>query len=456
MLTSIILWACYTWAINKFCKKYFEITDVIEKLFIFLLFTTLLIADMIHIHYFIPHIFYALLSHIIIIGLVLLFFRADSGKKILAASVLIAIITMLGNFCDSLMCFLTLYMLHTIQGIPEPFLSDWHGYLITCIHIAAVTLTICGSAGRFESVFSGKTRQWYITAALPLLILITIIDVANWGASNGIMVISRESMGLYYDQLFSHAEIGTLAALAMFAAGFYLFGINRIDFEQRKSSQYQAQIVAYKMLDEQHLRAERLRHDMKNHVIALSGLLENKEYEKIGEYLQNMESSGRLESNEDLTGSRAVDAILYQKRTHVEQDNILWECDVQIPKACCVNEFDLCVLFGNLLDNAVEACVRQGTQAADARFISIHAGTVRNCFLLEIRNSTDAENAPDPMPARENARMAWHTHKQNPGEHGIGLLNVHDVVEKYNGVIDMAASNGIFTVSVLIPMHGRS
>ncbi|MCH5258226.1 MAG: sensor histidine kinase [Lachnospiraceae bacterium] len=453
MLTSIVLWACYTWAISKFCKKHFETTVIREISFIVLLFTAMLIVNMISTHYFVPHIICALLSHIILIGLVLLFFRAEFGKKILAASVLIAIITMLGDFCDSLLCFLTLYMMHTVKGIPEPFLADWHGYLITCIHIAAVTLTIYGISGRFESVFSGKTRQWYITAALPLLVLTTVIDIANWGASNGIMVISRESMGLYYDQLFSHAEIGILAALAMFAAGFYLFGMNRIDLEQRKSSQYQAQIAAYKTLDEQYRSAERLRHDMKNHVIALSGLLRNKEYEKISEYLQNMENSGKLEYSGEITGNRAVDAILYQKKTQADQADILWECDVRIPKACRINEFDLCVLFGNLLDNAVEACIRQGTQNADSRFISIHAGTVKNCFLLEVRNSTDTADTPNSAPTCENARTARHTHKQNPGEHGIGLLNVRDVVERYDGVIDMSASNGIFTISVLIPMR---
>lgn len=434
MMTLIMLWACYTWAINKFCKKHFEITIKREISFILLLFTTLLIVNMIHTLYYIPHIIYALLTHIIIIGLILLFFRADSGKKILAASVLITIITMVGDFCDSLLCFLTLYMMHTVKGIPEPFVDDRCASLITCVHIIAVTLTIYGISERFESVFLGKTRQWYITATLPLLALITVIDVANWGASNGIMVISRESMGLYYDQLFSHAGIGTLAALAMFASGFYLFGMNRIDLEQRKSSQYQAQIAAYKMLDEQYRSAERLRHDMKNHVIALSGLLESKEYGKIGEYLQNMESSGKLENNEEITGSKVVDAILAQKRTQAKQDHILWECDVQIPKKCCVNEFDLCILFGNLLDNAIEACVRQSTQNEEARFISIHAGSAKSCFLLEVKNSTNPTDAPNPA-------------------HGIGLLNVRDVAQSYDGVINIAASDGIFTASILIPMH---
>ena len=453
MLLSILFWACNTIAICHFCRKYFEITLLKKRLFIAVLFTALLLTNIIYMQDPFPYIVYMLLNHTIIIGFVLLFFRADTDRKLLAASILIAVITMLGNFCESILCCVVLFILHTAGGIKEPFLTDWQSHLIVCTKIAVVFPAIYGMSDRFTSIFQGKTRQWYVSAAIPLLALITVIDVANWGITRGIIVNSRGSMGLYYDQLFSYAETIILTALSAFAAGFYLFGMNKIDLQQRKNSQYQAQIAAYKMLDEQYSRAERLRHDMKNHVIALSGLLENKEYEKIGEYLLNMENSGKLENNEEITESKAVDAILYQKRTRAKQNDILWECDVQIPKACCVNEFDLCVLFGNLLDNAVEACKRLPDHKD--RFIHIQAATVKHCFLLEIRNSTVTTDTPNPTLARENIRMTWHTHKKNPGEHGIGLLNVHDVVQSYNGIIDIAVENGIFTASVLIPMHDR-
>ena len=63
-----------------------------------------------------------------------------------------------------------------------------------------------------------------------------------------------------------------------------------------------------------------------------------------------------LDIGGDLTGNKAVDALLYQKRKQAEEEDIKWECDMQMPKECCINEFDLCVLIGNILDNALEAC----------------------------------------------------------------------------------------------------
>ncbi len=187
--------------------------------------------------------------------------------------------------------------------------------------------------------------------------IITVFDVAAWGASNGVMVRSEGNMGVYYDQIFSNVEFLVLALLSMVATGFYVFGMNRIYLEQEKSSRYHSQIAVYKMLAEQYGQSERLRHDMKNHIIALSALCWNREWEKMEDYLKNMEGIA-LDVGGDVTGNKAVDALLYQKRKRAQEENIKWECDVQIPKGCCINEFDLCVLFGNILDNALEACGR--------------------------------------------------------------------------------------------------
>lgn len=429
LLFLILYQACNTWAICYFCKQYFEITFLKERLFILSLFMTSMLTGIIYMHNPFPYIILMLLYHIIIVGFVLLFFQADTGKKLLAASVLIAVIRILGDFCESILCCSALFILHTAGGIDEPLLADRHSFLITCIEITVMVLTIYRMSNRFTSVFQGKTRQWYFSMAIPLLALTAVIDVANWGITRGIIVNSRGGMGLYYDQLFSYTEIIILTALSAFAAGFWLFGMNKIYLEQQKSGQYQSQIAAYKMLEEQYRQAERLRHDMKNHIIALSGLLESKDYRKMAEYLDTMEHNGNLSGGE-MTGSTAVDAILYQKGTYAEQNNIPWECDVTIPKACGINEFDLCVLFGNLLDNAIEACERM--QDIEARFINIMANAVKGCFLLEIKNST---------------------HKENPEKHGIGLLNIDDVVRNYNGVMDIEVKDGVFTVSILIPMH---
>ena len=140
-----------------------------------------------------------------------------------------------------------------------------------------------------------------------------------------------------------------------------------------------------------------------------------------------------------MTGNKAVDALLYQKKRQAQEEGIRWECDVQIPRECCINEFDLCVLFGNLLDNALEACERM--RRDECRFIHIQAKSVKKCFLIEVRNSMD----------RTEQFTEGFTNKEDSQEHGIGLLNVGDVVHGYDGVLNAEAENGIFMISVLMP-----
>ncbi len=429
----------YLWAADKFCKKFLGASKSRELLFLVFSFCGWLFWNVVGRLHSVLYFFSVVLRPVFFIGLVMLLFRSDKEKRILAASMLMMAVRTATNFSDSFLSCLVLFFRHTVKGIQEPFLSEWENGLIGCAGYCLAVLIVWRMSKYLETVFDGKRRRWYVVLAVPILMLIAVFDIAGWGASNGIMVRSGGNMGLYYDQIFSHTEFVVLAVIFMFAAGFYVFSMNRIYLEQEKSSRYHSQIAVYKMLAEQYSQSERLRHDMKNHIIALSGLFQSKEWEKMGGYLKQLEESG-LEPGGDMTGNKAVDALLYQKRKQAQREKIRWECDIQIPKACGINEFDLCVLFGNILDNALEACER--LQPGECGLINIQAKTVKKCFLIEVKNSMDS---------MEKYTEGF-TGKESPKEHGLGLLNVGDVVHKYNGVVNIEAGNGIFVISILIPL----
>lgn len=433
----------YLWAADKFCKRILGASKRRERLFLTFSFCGRLLSYILGRLYSNLYIFFILSGPIFFMGLVVLLFRSDREKRILAASMLMVTERLVADFCDSILSCLALFYLHIVKKIPEPFFEDWEIGLTAGVGYCFAILTVYWMSKHLESVFCGRRGKWYVTLAVPLLAIITVYDVASLGASNGIMVRSGGSMGLYYDQIFSLVGFLVLALLSMAATGFYVFGMNRIYLEQEKSGRYHSQIAVYKMLTEQYRQLERLRHDMKNHIIALSALSRNKEWEKIDGYLKNMEDIV-LDAGGDMTGNKAVDALLYRKRKHAEEENVKWECDVHMPKECCINEFDLCVLFGNILDNALEACGRM--QRGECRFINIQAKTIKKCFLLEVKNSMDmAEKYAEGF-----------TNKGDSREHGIGLLNVGDVVNKYNGAVHTEAENGIFVISILMPLDGTA
>ena len=425
---------------DKFCKKNLDASKKNELLFVILSFVGWLMSNIASRWFLVPYIFFVMVEHMLFMGLVLLLFRESWEKKILVVSVLITVMTLVSTFFTSFLSCLVLFFQHTMKMVSEPFLSEWETGVIGDASYCFVIFAVYQISGYMEPVFCGKRKKWYVILALPLIMIITVFDVANWGASHGIMVRSGGSTGVYYDQIFSYAGFLVLTLLSMFVAGFYVFGMNRIYFEQEKSSQYHSQVAVYKMLAEQYRQSERLRHDMKNHVIVLSALSQNQEWEKIDDYLRNMEDIV-LDTGGDMTGNKAVDALLYQKRKRAEEENIKWECDVQMPKGCCINEFDLCVLLGNILDNALEACRRM--QNGECRFVNIQAKTVKKCFLLEVKNSMD----------RMEKYTDGFTNKGDSQEHGIGLLNVGDVVNRYNGAVHKEAEKGIFVISILMPLN---
>lgn len=438
-LTIMLCYLGYVWTANSFCKAYLKISKKKELLFLVFLFGCWLLINTITELCSVPYIVFALGSHLSFTGLILLLFQADWEKKLLAASMFSATITLAGNFCDSFFSSLALLCLHTINGITEPYLGEREFFLIFCLRSAVVMFILHQMSKHRILVFQNHIKKWHILLSLFLFVITLITDIADWGAANGILIKGEETMSSYHNQLLSHAEICVLTALSALAAYFYVFGMDRITLEQRKRSSYDAQIAAYQLLEKQHRKSERLRHDMKNHILALSGLLESKEYEKLSDYLNSMRDSESLVVGLDATGNQAIDALLYQKREMAESCQIAWECDVHLPKPCCINEFDLCVLFGNILDNALEACNRQ--KGSKQRFIHVQAKTVKKCFLLEAKNSTDETEYP----------KNGHTSKANPKEHGIGLLNIHDVVHKYHGTMDIEVGNGCFIISILIP-----
>jgi len=430
----------YLWAADKFCKKLLGASKGGEWLFLTLSFCGWLSGSIMCRLYPVSYIFYVVLSPVFFIGLVMLLFQSDKEKRILAAAMLLMAVRTVADFCNSFLSCIVLFFRHTVKRIPEPFLGAWEIGLVGGVGYCFAILAVCWMAKCLGSVFAGKRGRWYVILAIPLLIIVAVINVVNLGAANGIMVKGGKNMGLYYDQIFSHAEICVLTGLSLFATGFYVFGMNRIYLEQEKVSRYHSQIAVYKMLAEQYSQSERLRHDMKNHIIALSGLFQSKEWEKMGGYLKQLEGNG-METGGDMTGNKAVDALLYQKRKRAEKEKVRWECDIQMPKVCCINEFDLCVLFGNILDNALEACER--LRSDECGFINIQARTVKKCFLIEMKNSVN--------------RMEMYTEgisrKENPQEHGIGLLNVSDVVHKYNGAMHTETENNTFVISILIPLN---
>lgn len=442
-LLIMICYAGYAWSLVGFCKQYLECTKGKAWLFGLLIFVGCISLTVAGDVWNISYILIVFIRYIAFFAMVLLLFRGDVEKKLLITAIILTLKELVWNFSNSLLsCFLILVW-KAMKWNMDMIFELWMGKWIGCLGLGVLILVIRLLAGRFVSVFRDKVTKWYVTLAVPLLAIIAVMVIVNMGVSNGILVVSgvigAEYGRVWLNALFSNLAICLLSALLMCMAAGCIFGMDKINREQRKKEQYREQVEFYRMLEEQYSQMERLRHDMKNHVIGLQGLWENQEWEKMGHYLAHMLETGNIGKNEEVTGNKAVDALLYRKRKQAEENHITWECDMQLPGTCNIEEFDMCVLLGNILDNAIEACDRL---EKEDRFISIQSGMVKRCLLLEVKNSTDVQDI----------KRIGRTTKVHPEEHGIGFLNIYETVQKYNGIVNVEIINRVFVISVLLPV----
>ncbi len=444
-MEELVMALCLLAEITAYAGFYRKILGCSKKkaaLFTVILFALIMIYRALYAKYYDVRFVFRIMFYPIFICPVWLLFQGGREKKILAISILLFVERFVLDIFFSFFSMTELLFLHVIKKEVQPVLASdtVFGYVTIFITYVIGVMIIRRLSEYCVRIFEDKMSKWYIITSVPLFVLVILSDIIIMGAEQGIMVRSSGDWDLYYDQLFSYGGSFVFSLLAVLAAGFYVFGMHRIYLEQKKKECYQAQIMSYRMLEEQYRKMERVRHDFKNHVIALQGFLEKKEWENMKSYFRQLKIAADMEKGEEITGNTAIDALLSQKRKLAEENNISWECDMKITPEGPVDTYDLCVLLGNALDNAIEACER--IPDGEARVLMMYAKTVKKCFLLEIRNSTDM---------RDIQKLEYSS-KRNPEEHGLGFLNIKDVVQQYHGTMDVEIKENIFYLSILIPM----
>lgn len=395
----------------------------------------------------VPYILSVACIHVFLCLLTMTVFGGEKEKRLFAAVAVAAMTELIWNFCESLFTCGALLLVHAAEGGGSmAAIGKQSGRVLLVMTYGTGIAVINRLSSPLHSVFTDKRKSWYLCGAVPLGCIIFVMDIVNWAASNGIMVQDWGKFGLYENQLFSHGAICIVTGLSMAAAGFFVFGMEKIDRKERAGEQYRCQVAYYEMMEEQYGRMERLRHDMKNHMLVLENLVQNKSWEQAGDYLRELAEAGSIKAEDEVTGSLVLDALLYHKRKEALAENIRWQCDVRVPKDCPVKGTDLCIIVGNILDNALEACLR--LRKAEEPFIKVYMETIKKCLFLEVQNSMNADERQEDGGSLKRGR----SQKENPWEHGLGLGNMKAAAAKYNGAVHMEAENGIFTISVLLPL----
>lgn len=174
-----------------------------------------------------------------------------------------------------------------------------------------------------------------------------------------------------------------------------------------------------------------LRHDLKNHNIALKAYLENQDYEGALAYLQTMGKKADFTEELIETGNVTLDAILNTKRNIAQNKGIQFEIQLQIPESLFVDPIDTCIIFGNALDNAIESCDR--IQNKEKR-ICVSILYAEDALICKVVNTYEKEEG-----------VFLKTVKKDKLEHGFGIENIKAALSNYKSVHQFNQTDTEFT-----------
>ena len=186
-------------------------------------------------------------------------------------------------------------------------------------------------------------------------------------------------------------------------------------------------------------RVKALRHDIKHHIIELSAMAKKDNNDEMVKYLSDMKEFMLNPKEYSTTGNREIDGVLNYMLQKANQ--ILNQVNVQIniPEDICLNNFDICVILGNLVDNAVREASK-----SNEKILTIKIQIKQEILLIFIENSYSGE-----ILEKKNGLQTTQTEL---AIHGIGLENVKKVVVANGGEIKIDYTSNKFYVQVLLYM----
>lgn len=195
-----------------------------------------------------------------------------------------------------------------------------------------------------------------------------------------------------------------------------------------------------------------MKHDMKN-TLAVIMQLAGKEEEELQTYLAELNQNfDRLEF-QFKTGNTVVDTLLNMKYHEVirmipdiriDAERLLFSENMNI------QSYDVGVIIGNALDNAIEACKKLKSEKQDAEtFIRISTFKKGKMIFIEVENSFNGK-----VVKKKQSEFPV-TDKTDKREHGIGFLNIKHTAEKYHGAVDWSVDGKVFILSVMMKDERR-
>lgn len=211
----------------------------------------------------------------------------------------------------------------------------------------------------------------------------------------------------------------------------------------KKLAAYQREIMEthYRETETMYQEMRGWRHDFRNHLQLLKSYAQKGDLDAVQAYLAELEQDLSRVDPAVKTGNTMADAILNSKISLARSKGVPVRADARIPVKLSISDLDLCVILGNLFDNAIEASVKL---PESQRLIRLYMDMKGSQLYISFTNL-----APGGKLKQSGGRFAT----TKGSGHGFGLLRIDSVVKRLGGYLRRASEEGAFTTEILLPQE---
>lgn len=210
----------------------------------------------------------------------------------------------------------------------------------------------------------------------------------------------------------------------------------------------QSELAHFQQYRQNQAETARFRHDIKNNLLCISDLLQQGKTSEATEYLENMlDVVGNL-SQKYVTGDEILDSIVAVKAQIMEQSGIPFQFDGVLAGGLSWKPVDICSVFANALDNAIEACQKV---APENRCISMRIKSTPQFWFVTVENPV----AEAVDVSRLFQKNGGYTSKSDAEHHGIGTYNMKHTVESYGAMLKAEYQDQTFILEIMIDKSSR-
>ena len=373
--------------------------------------------------YLVVHIYNLITFFLVVCGLLVLYIYVANKRKIYLD--LLGFLSYMFIYLIENLSYILCLLVSERYGLEINSYYDLLSYIISLVFLGLIIFYINKKDITYWNIDFKRFSVFIIIEFLIILVIVSAINTIYQ------ILFNMNYTFEYYQLMLSLACISIiLIIIVSFLCCLFLY-LKQIKKELSFQQTYILMEKEYLNILKQHEDdMKKFQHDTNKHLSMLQLLLDNKEYEQLHKYLQELNNNYNKIRRIHKTGNETMDLII--NKTIHDNPQITFNLKGDLPEQIAVSQYDLCTILLNLLDNAVEANLKN-----EDKYIDIFMGYYKDYISIIISNPT------------ENEEVSSYS-KKDKSNRGYGIINVKETLTKYEHQFDILHDKQLFKVSILL------